>query len=268
MRMPNWQLFHMYKHLASWDPEAKAMMSSDAAVEIARSKMLTWPRPSQGGMRLSGDLFDSLMTQSIREKLEVALSIEHHHLGHSHLDIVDVRHFLLRKVSAEMIGLTMALYGSAAGRVELPNAAALWTMQYCILLDADSVLPLAEIHKSKHGDPCECHLVFNLDPRMPGCLIESFFGMVNPTLTPYEIGVFRNSFSHLPVGSRFTMSEDGSWSVTDTRTDAVIAADDSGVSGPQLGRCTQLGPAWAQTPDDLDAAWAMYIAEVKSTFAR
>ena len=95
--MPNLQLFHMYKHMAPHtDPDAKAMLASEAAVEIARLKMLTWPTPTQGGMRLSGDALDSLMMR-IREKRGLALEIEQHHISHSHLDVVDVRHFLLRK---------------------------------------------------------------------------------------------------------------------------------------------------------------------------
>ena len=107
-------------------------------------------------MRLSGDALDSLMMR-IREKRGLALEIEQHHIGHSHLGVVDVRHFLLRKVDAELIGLNIAMYGSAAGGIELPNAAGLIAMQYHIDIDDDSCLPSAEIHKSKHGDPCECH---------------------------------------------------------------------------------------------------------------
>ena len=137
------------------------------------------------------------------------MEIEQHHIGHSHLDIVDVRHFLLRKVDAELIGLNIAMYGSAAGGIELPNAAALMTMQYHIDIDDDSCLPLAEVRKSKHGDPCECHLVFTLDPRMPRCLIESFLGMCgfDYALSSTEIGLFGRSFWRLPVSSRITMTK-------------------------------------------------------------
>ena len=257
--VPDWMLFHLYKTIASrTDPEAKTMKASDAAGDIVRSKMLSWPSPHKGGMRLSGDALDSLMMR-IREKRGLALEIEQHHISHSHLDVVDVRHFLLRKVDAELIGLNIAIYGSAAGRIELPNAAALMTMQYHIDIDDDSCLPLAEIHKSKHGDPWECHLVFNLDPRMPRCLIESFLGMCafHYALSSYEIGLFGSSFWRLPVGSRITISEDGSWQATDTRTGAEIDLLALHYSGPQ--------EADRSTPDDLGAAWAIYIAKMKST---
>ena len=130
--VPDWMLFHLYKTIAfRTDPEAETMKASDAAGGIVRSKMLSWPSPHKGGMRLRGDALDPIMMQ-IREKRGLALEIEQHHISHSHRDVVDVRHFLLRKVDAEWIGLNMAIYGSAAGKIKLPNAAALMTMQYQI----------------------------------------------------------------------------------------------------------------------------------------
>ena len=73
--MPNWMLFHLYKTIASrTDPEAKAMQASEAAVDIVRSKMLSWPSPHKGGMRLSGDASDLLMMR-IREKRGLALEM-------------------------------------------------------------------------------------------------------------------------------------------------------------------------------------------------
>ena len=141
--VPDWMLFHLYKTIASrTDPEAKTMKASDAAGEIVRSKMLSWPSPHKGGMRLRGDALDSMMMR-IREKRGLALEIEQHHSGHSHLDVVVVRHVLLRKVDAELIGLNIAICGSAAGRIELPNAAALMSMQCHIDIDDDTCLPLA-----------------------------------------------------------------------------------------------------------------------------
>ena len=257
--VPNWMLFHLYKTMASrTDPEAKAMQASEATGDIVKSKMLSWPSPNKRGMRFSGDTFDALMTR-IRERSRLALEIEQCHIGHSQTEIVAVRHFLLRKVDAELIGLNMAIYGSAAGRIELPNAAALMTMQYHIDIDDDSCLPLAEIHKSKHGDPCECHFVFNLDPRMPRCLIESFLGMCgfDYALSSTEIGLFGRSFWRLPVGSRITISEDGSWQATDTHTGAEINLLSLHYPGPQ--------EADLSMPEDLGAAWAVYIAKLKTT---
>jgi len=45
--VPNWMLFHLYKTIASrTDPEANIMQASDAAGDIVRSKMFSWPSPN------------------------------------------------------------------------------------------------------------------------------------------------------------------------------------------------------------------------------
>ena len=83
---------------------------------------------------------------------------------------------------------------------------------------------------------------------MPRCLIESFLGMCgfDYALSSTEIGLFGRSFWRLPVGSRITISEDGSWQATDTHTGAEINLLALHYSGPQ--------EADLSMPEDLGAA--------------
>ena len=121
-------------------------------------------------------------------------------------------------------GFTVSLLLSAMSQWCTKRQCKLWEslIQTGYRMDDDSCLPLAEIHKSKHGEPCERHSVSDLDTRMPHRLIESFLGMCgfDYALSSTEIGLFGRSFWRLPVGFRITISKDSSWQATDTHTGA------------------------------------------------
>ena len=136
---------------------AASFSSSDGAMKEFRAEMLQWPRLRQGGVRFDMAKLDGFLAQ-IAMRRQASISIEQHHMNHSGLQLADVQRFMLRKVQAELIGLTMALYGSAVGRVDVLHASHLMTMSYFLPMNDGSVMPMADIHKSKHGKPWGCHV--------------------------------------------------------------------------------------------------------------
>ena len=165
---------------------------------------------------------------------------------------------MLRKVQAELIGLTMALYGSAVGWVDVLHACHLMTMSYFLPMNDGSVMPMADIHKSKHGEPWECHVSWHLDPCMPVVLIDSFVGMIGQSygFPDDALAVLKTCFCSMPLGSRLEVAADGSFSAVDTRTGAVLSSPTvAAISIPTL------------SPADLNAAWRSWICEMRVLLA-